>query len=241
MSSSNGKTSSSFKSLTRSKPSVSSKSAPLESFNGSRAIWITPFACRTGRVKIVDLTPCNLPFGTNEDEDYEAAKAKAADLAESSDAAPPAWTFRRTGFWKNIVIYEGDPPPNKQEGIVAVWNPPKWDLGLSVFTFPHQSSETKETYPTHTITLKKDRPKRTECFVSDSFQYIWRWDNVWAGRCLSLFRVINGEEVQVARYKGQKPWRRHGGLLLIDESEVDAALAMIGCVSTLRKDLIRRR
>jgi hypothetical protein len=221
-------------------------SPPPPRVNATRYIWIPPHSCFTRSIQLLDLTPQDLPFSQDEDRDYDIARDGAA-----SSTSAPLWTLRKTGILKHFLVYEGDPPERdgdtggdadggQDSGAVAVWHQARWEWGTAEVSFPRPGGD----YPTHPVTMRHQKKgnifSRSEVFVYDSAEYVWRFDSRWTKCRLALFKRTAGGEVVVARYRGRFPVVTAAGCLKVDEGEVNVLLAALTCATMLRKELQRR-
>jgi hypothetical protein len=227
--------------------------------NPTRAIWIPSHACWTTHLKIHDLTPYQLDLTHGEAENYRNARKAANFTNEQLDANPPLWTIEKQGLFKHMNVYEGDIEDSRNDQrIVCEWNQARWECGVSRFTFLESSptlasvkavhdasQQASRSYPTHNMTMQRitrvNLFERSESFVIDSQEYVWRWDNIWSPRQLTLYKTLSsGTSTPVARYHGQIPFCKAAGLLTVDEYEVNLFMAVVTCCAMVRKDLKRQ-
>ncbi|KAK1826120.1 hypothetical protein QBC39DRAFT_29717 [Podospora conica] len=214
--------------MPRSQPQTSGSDP--NAWHGSKVIYIAPHTLHSKSIKIFDLT--NL-VGTprHSDEFFEETEALGkAKLAADDDAA---WLLRLDptprGFGKNkpFICTEHN---RSEDDATASWFPSAWTIGKNRVAFPAGSPHSE-----HEIVMT--RPKswsRTEGFVKDSIQFLWRHDGI-SRRSLGLWTVIGGQESLAAQYKSPVRFTRTGGTLLVDTTKVDLVVAFLTCAAMLRK------
>jgi hypothetical protein len=109
-------------------------------------------------------------------------------------------------------------------------------MSTQIFTFPEDSP-----HSSHPITMKRVKIwNRTETFTKDSVEYQWRFDGALRRSRFTLYKLVGGQEVVVAKYKGPLPVLKPRGALLIDEKEIDSVVALLSCCGMIRKDRQRK-
>lgn len=211
-------------------PNSSQASEPNSkpSLHVGKVIYIAPHTLYTTSIKIFDITPLvNMPHHSDglfaETEVLGQAKLKADEA--------PTWLLRldrtRPGKKKPFICTEHN---GSEDDATALWYASTWAHGKNRISFPLGSSHSE-----HNIAML--RPKsmwRTEGFVKDSTQFLWRYDGM-SRRSLGLWTVIRGQESIVAQYKAPSRFSRMGGTLVVDTTKVDHVVAFLTCTAMLRK------
>lgn len=224
---------------------------PLDStsLQPTSTYWITPHGMLTKTITILDLTKdMTLPYTGMTSEYKDAVKKALKDHSFTPilSCKRLTWlglkydiTSPRTSSNENKPQDEtgdADAGGDSSDVHIAHWTHPWTSTGEATLTFPSSSP-----HSTHPISLRPKRwGLRTESFVLDSVPYIWEMDSLWHSTSMTLYRVVGSGEserkVEVAKY-AQKWWGAFvtGGILVVDEREVDGAVVGLSCLVVLKK------
>jgi len=205
-----------------------SESDPKTSLHASKVIYIAPHTTYPTSIKIFDITDLVSP---PHHSDVFFAETDVLGQAKLTADDTPTWFLRldptRAGKKKPFICTEHN---TNEDDATALWFPSAWAHGKNRISFPLGSPHSE-----HDIAML--RPKsisRTEGFVKDSIQFLWRQEGM-SRRRLGLWTVIRGEESIAAQYKAPSRFLRTGGTLLVDATKVDVVVAFLTCVAMLRK------
>ena len=138
----------------------------------------------------------------------------------------------------SFVTFLGISITNPSTGLtkVAQFHSPWLSFGATHVYFPPDSS-----HCIHELTVKPVSVKRrAQTFVKDSVLHIWApasgasvsRDNAGSGK-LSLFKAVASKQIESARYESVSGKFELGGLLVLEEREVDALVAVLTVVDVL--------
>jgi hypothetical protein len=206
------------------------------SFNASRILFVQSFLLFTNTIEVVDLSGHASSINYDGGEISTEVRKTAQKLSTKDDRIKnkPLYRFARAHWWKKCMLvselqYPGDGSTTSTE--IAHYKHSVTSSGTATFTFPDGSK-----HSSHEISLKPQRLfRRTNTFVQDSVDYEWHCDSRWKSNRMTLVKSIGGRKIVVARY-AQKwgDWSAEG-VILIDEKEIDVAVAALTAVATLKK------
>jgi hypothetical protein len=81
--------------------------------------------------------------------------------------------------------------------------------------------------------------RRTNEWVHNSVPYQWRCDSKYLANRMTLIRRIGGRDIVVARYAQRWGSWITGGVLLVDEKEIDPVVAILTCNVMLIRMMLR--
>jgi hypothetical protein len=214
--------------MPKSQSQTSESDLKASTLHASKVIYIAPHTTFTTSIKIFDITHLiNIPHHS----DGFLAETEVLGQGKLAADETPTWLLRldptRAGKKKPFICTEHD---GSEDDATALWFPSAWVHGKNRIAFPLGSPHSE-----HDIAML--RPKslsRTEGFVKDSIQFLWRYDGM-SRRSLGLWVVIGGQESIAAQYKAPSRFSRTGGTLLVNTTKVDLVVAFMTCVAMLRK------
>jgi hypothetical protein len=170
---------------------------------------------------------------------YPSKEFKTAAYIEGEARANsvPEWIVLNYGFRKTASLHTGSTTASTKgdENLIATWEPSKQQYDKNRFVFP-----TGSTHCGHTVVMNKEKKWTTfdEMFVVESISYFWRYEG-HTRKKFKLWKVVGHDKRLVARYKRNKWRNKRGGVLLVNNEEVDCALAVMTIMAMLRK--VRQR
>lgn len=200
-------------------------------FNPTRCFFIAKHGGFTQDIKIYDITSSadmsSYPSSLAEKAPVEKWFAQSHKDGSSSIASAPEpflIVHRNTWYGHTFVGKVGDTEIATLRGGLA-------SSSKNKLVFPAGSKHCE-----HDITMKVDSyfNFRDE-FVVNSVPFTWAVVNGWSMRQFELRRIVGGEKKVCARF-----WQPHmqvlqGGVIVVDEGEVDVMVALMTAMVMLRK------
>lgn len=197
------------------------------SFTPTSVYWITPHGMLTKNITILDLSKDMDITYSGMTNDYKAEVKKTL----KDHSFTPTMTCRRTN-WLGLKYDIVD----NQNNIIAHWSHHWTSVGEALLTFPDDSPVSS-----HPISLRNKRwGLRTESFTINSQPYFWKMDSMWHSANMTLYRIVGSgadqDKIEVGKY-AQKWWGGFvtGGILVVDEKELDGFIACLTLVVVLKK------
>lgn len=194
--------------------------------NPSKFIYIHNHHVFGNHIQATDITTHLTEDYTSPDFVKNAMELSLSKCKESGDIAPTL-TISRSNFFKQTMDVVDD-----TTGVeVAKWKLPLLPINATELTFPADSE-----HCSHPITMKA-RPVVKESFVLNGAEYVWKVDRVpnifdvehkLVKKCADRGRVV-------ARYSHPHGSMFKGGILSIDESEIDFVVAFVTCCVMIKK------
>src|SRR5215469_11547090 len=201
-------------------------------FNPNRIFYIVPHNLWSTETKVLDLTgslPDTIAYTggviSNELRDVARDAGKDKFLANS-----PIYIIKRPHWWstKSTVYSASKDKPSKE---LAYWKQPYTSTGKAHITFPVSSPD-----GTHELTVSPPSLiSRTNAWVQDSVQYEWDCDSWLLANRMTLHKKLGGKRLVVARYAQRWGSWVTGGVLLVQEGEINALVTVLTAVVMLRK------
>jgi hypothetical protein len=199
-------------------------------FTPNRIFYIVPHNLFSTETKVVDLTgtlPNTYTGGDISNELRDAARNAGNDkfLANS-----PIYIIKRPHWWSTkstaYSVSQGEPFNE-----LAYWKQPYTSVGTAHITFPDSSPDS-----THELTISPPwLMSRTNTWVQDSVQYEWNCDSQLLANRMTLHKKVGGKRLVVARYAQRWGSWVTGGVLLVQEGEINALVAVLTTLVMLRK------
>lgn len=151
--------------------------------------------------------------------------------------------FKGIGRTSRLTITEHQPSPSpstvippatststtEPKKVVAEFHSSLLSFGATHISFPRDSS-----HSSHEITVKPLAiQRRAQSFVKDSVTYVWESTTPSSHSKLSLYKAVASKKVEVARYESSSGRFELKGILVLDEREVDALVAVVTLVGVL--------
>lgn len=198
----------------------------------TRAVYLHNHTLFGTTINATDLTP-HLSR-SYDDPDFVAEALRVAfsrcTLDKGEAWLPPTWTIRRRDFFSRVM----DVIDMASGASLARWTLALRSAGASELTFPDGSS-----HSSHPITV---RPAAggvmlQERFVIDSAELAWKIERVANPFDVNykLVRTAGGHARVVARYAHPPGSMGRGGILSVDEGEVDVVVALVTCCVMIKK------
>ena len=170
-------------------------------------------------------------------------------VLRANPALRPTWQATRGSWYSNSSvkvfhaagIEEQDASHGRD---VASLHAPILAFGTTSITFPPSSE-----HSSHTLTVSPvSMTTRAQAFVEDSIPYIWEPAGEGhsetaspSSECLSLYKADSTKRIEVARYASQSGKFEVGGILLVQEGEVDVVMSLVTLLGVLnQRDSLRR-
>jgi hypothetical protein len=194
--------------------------AALPALQPHTVLYILPsghFSGLTKSLKIFTIPSSRLGSNvTLSKSTVETAKKIVASLS-------PTFTLQRENLTGSRMIYS-----DASSEIIAEWNVPVLSFGTSELTFPYGSE-----HSSHAVTIEPlGAVKRGVKLVKDSIVYEWTVDRESDRAVFSLHQVIGKEKVVVGGFLEEG---RQAGLIIVDEAEIDAFIAVAGVIAILQR------
>lgn len=184
------------------------------------------------QIAIVDITDqIQVTFvdGKNVSDEFRDA---AKRIGAAKDAVP-AFTFRKKHWYnKSYNAFAG----TDTETPLADWKHPTWSTGTATLGFP-----TNSKHCSHNVSIAPVKwTRRTNEFVVDSVPLTWRSDDKYKSNRMTLSKRIGSKDSTVARYTQKWAAWGMGGVILIDDREIDELVAILTACTMLRRIEQRR-
>jgi hypothetical protein len=182
-------------------------------------------------INVTDLTLEVIKSYDDPDFVAEALRVAFAQCAPEKGVAklPPTWMIRRGDFFSRAMnVVE-----TATGASLATWTLALLSAGTSELAFPAGSP-----HSSHPITMRPVKGFMVqERFVVDSAELAWKIErgaNVFDVR-YKLVRTAAGHARVVARYAHPPGSMYRGGILSVDENEVDIVVALVTCCVMIKK------
>jgi hypothetical protein len=183
----------------------------------------------------LDLTPF---LGSSCTSDIDSAFLDSAQHAiNANPILQPAWRLTRGSRFSTSRITVTDAATSSE---VAKWHSPILGFGAAHIVFP-----TNSPHCSHKLDLKPLKVEdRAQGFVKDSVSYAWQLTGKPVSRtdprgALSLYKTGPGgagaRKIEVARYRSMSGKFEVGGVLVLEEREVDALVAVLTLLAVLNQ------
>lgn len=220
--------------LTEKDPACSVDEVTLESsanFQPNRILYISPFTGSTKGIKIYDET--NELRAQYPGEITSDFKKNAKSIAEAQDPASSLYTIKRENWqMSSFSIRDGGSTDGPTLGH---WKAPHFSTGTTELSFPADSKHSSHNFTMH----PRKWYRSSEVFVVNSATYIWQAATKVTERRWSLFKIVKGQRIEIARFEMGWGWGS-GGVLVVNEDEVDSLLASWTCCIIMRKRFQRQ-
>jgi hypothetical protein len=186
-------------------------------------------------------------------DDYVGFKAellaRAKRLASSSaDGRDPAIRYKLSrAHWYNdtrLTVTKPETQCDEDEAedggesssarpFLAEYQSPLLGYGVTHLTFPPGSQ-----HSSHEITVRPlNATRRTQGWVQDSVRYAWDVNRrlfPGGGGVLSLWKAIGStQKIEIGRYQSETGKFMPGGMMAVDEDEIDLLVAVLTCLAVL--------
>jgi hypothetical protein len=201
-------------------------------FAPNKVYYIQPHYLSSKQITIVDITDkISVPFVDGKDVSDEFRDA--AKKVGTAEDAEPIFTIRKKHWYnKSYSAFAGV----DTETPLADWKHPSFSTGTATLSFPADSK-----HCSHNLSISPvKRTRRTNAFVNDSVPYTWKCDYKYKPNHMSLLKRIGGKNSTVARYTQKWATWGMGGVLLMDNREVDDLVVILTACSMLRRVKQRR-
>lgn len=198
----------------------------------TKILYLDAFQKHASRV--LDLTSQQLQHSF--DGDITPAFRELAHVTlKANTTTKQAWHLRRTQqhlrFNTRVTAFE----PNQTAQVAYV------DTHVLSYGASHIYFSPDSPHCSHEITLKPIAVMtRSQSFIKDSANYIWertpsKSSSTGSGR-LTLYEAIGRKKIEVARYASANSKFDFGGLLVLEEREVDALVAILTLIGVLAQN-----
>jgi hypothetical protein len=207
---------------------------PDAPFKPNRCFYIAKHGGTTLDIKIYDITSAVslADYATAGEKDtlkeWNAA-ANTAGRAAAKDMAEPWLQVQRNRWFGRKFV--ASMPSSDSRTEVAKWTGGAASAAKNAIDFPSGS-----THCDHDVTMATDSYfKMRDSFVVDSQPFVWAVVNGWSMRQFQLTRKLGGAMGMVARLWQPHFQMRQGGVLVVDDGELDALVAIMTSLVMLRK------
>ena len=171
--------------------------------------------------------------------DLDSEFLDLAQLVQNANpATQPVWQLSRERWYSNSKLAVAAPNFSGERIIVANWHSPIMAMGTTKISFKDASVSA------HNITVEPVAvTSRAQGFVKDSLPYLWEASLTAAnvkgtGRgTFSLFRSPSSEsgskKVEIAKYQSMSGKCEIGGVLVLDEREINPLVAVLTLLAVL--------
>ena len=195
---------------------------PERTFQPNRTLYIAPHRYHGPKIQLYDLAG-RLNAAYPSDEWVEEAK-QLGELAEQ----PAIFTVIQERWFKPSTVHTGDVDEPSETTTIATW---KRGHGTNhKFKFPEGS-----VHCSHELTTRATRPKAVESFVLNSAELYWKRVDGRASRGMILWKKLGGKEIQVGQFYGTGRSTKPGGVIVVDEREVDVLVAFLVACCLLKR------
>ncbi|KAF2182015.1 hypothetical protein K469DRAFT_691633 [Zopfia rhizophila CBS 207.26] len=197
-------------------------------FVPTRTLYVLRHNLFSTSTKIIDITSqteVRYSGGEISDELRDAARWLTKD---ESRTANPIYQLQRKHWWNSTSTMTGATTLGVE---LASWKHPGMSFGKAEISFPENSS-----HGTHGLTMAPVKwYRRTNEWVQDSVVYTWRCNSKFKANRMTLLKELGGKKVVVARYAQRWGSWVTGGVLLIDNKEIDEVAAVLTCCVMLKR------
>jgi len=183
----------------------------------------------TQNIPIYDVTSSSdvksYPENAAEKDDFEKWFTATRKASEDISSLDPILTIHRNKWYKhNFTGQVGDTT-------VATWHGGTFSGSQNKIQFPAGSEHCE-----HDITMKVDSViKFRDEFTINSVLYKWECLKGSGYRQFQLYKILGSEKKAIARYWQPKMQFSQGGLVVVDENEVDVMVALMTAMVMVRK------
>ncbi|KAF1815910.1 hypothetical protein P152DRAFT_201488 [Eremomyces bilateralis CBS 781.70] len=181
-------------------------------------------------IKIFDITSLiELPYLSEAWDDHiRTIQSRIPGKSKDGTEILPSLEISRARFFTSMMTISQPPDTSP----IGTWKGSIFSTQKSVFEFPADSP-----HSSHPIVMKPmGLWTASEEFVKESVRHIGKFDKRLSSRYFTLFKQIGSQEIPVAQYRSTKlsVWIG-GGVLAIDDKEIDPVVAVLWCANMLRK------
>lgn len=193
----------------------------------TRALYITPHNTWTLNISIYDITNA---VQVDASEDFTK---QCEEHIKTLDKQTPMYTLDRKKRFTDFKVYATKEGAEEKE-FVADWDISRAEHKPMRLIFPHGSP-----YSSHSIqTLRPGVGSHSEQFAVESVPYKWKHEGISRKR-LTLYKKV-GNPTAVAKFRGKgeglKEGLKMGGVILVNEDEIDSLIAALTVVIMMRRD-----
>lgn len=191
----------------------------------TRILYIVPQSGWARDTKVLDLTA--QLHGSCTDNITPEVQASARRAATSSPPPESLFTLTRPHWYSssrlNATGFDG--------AGLAEWHSPIMSYGLTRIRFPDHSPHCSHPLEVKPLSVAR----RAQSFVNDSRPYVWEAQERFKSGRMSLYKVVAGKKIEVAKYESDSGGFTVGGLLVLETREVDELVALLTCMAVLNQ------
>jgi hypothetical protein len=141
-------------------------------------------------------------------------------VATSYPAPQPFWTLTRDRWYSRSRLTITD----AEDAQLAKWHSPVMSYGAPCITFPEHSPHCSHPHNVQPVNIGR----RAQSFMKDSSMYLWEAQKRFKSGCISLYKIVAAEKLEVTRYESDTRGFISGGPLdwSLETGEVDELVVL---------------
>ena len=208
------------------------ETVPDTPFSPTRCFLIAKHSGLSQQIKVYDITS-DVDFAkytTGADLDKWSSAAQKIGTAKAKESATPFLQIQRN-TWYGHKFTAFKPSLDVEKENLAIWDGGWFSSSSNRISFPAESQ-----HCSHPIKMTVDSYfKMRDKFVIENVPYMWAVLNVWSMRQFRLSRTLCGTVNTMARFWKSKVQVLQGGVLVVDDKEMDVVVTIMTCMVMVRK------